>query len=193
MVRPPIYTIGYGKRSLEEFIELLKRYGIEFLIDIRSQPYSRFRPEFSKAALEKCLEEYAIRYIFMGDTLGGRPGDETCYVAGKVDYALVREKAFYHQGIARLQTAWQKQLPVTLLCSEARPQECHRGKLVGNTLMEQQIAVAHIDETGKIKTQQAINQDLTDGQLPLFEQESLITLSGKVGRSRKKRALKGSQ
>ncbi len=193
MVRPPIYTIGYGKRSLEELIELLKRYGIEFLIDIRSQPYSRFRPEFSKAALEKCLEVYAIRYIFMGDALGGRPDDETCYVDGKVDYGLVREKAFYQQGIGRLQVAWQKQLPVALLCSEARPQECHRGKLVGNTLMEQQIAVAHIDEMGEIKTQEAINQALTDGQLPLFEQESLITLSGKVGRARKKRPSKGPQ
>src|SRR5260370_36390208 len=38
----PVYTIGYGGRSIEQFIELLNRYEIEFLIDVRSQPYSRF-------------------------------------------------------------------------------------------------------------------------------------------------------
>jgi len=42
----PIYTIGYGKRSIEQFIETLKKYQIAFLIDVRSRPYSQFKPEF---------------------------------------------------------------------------------------------------------------------------------------------------
>jgi len=184
----PLYTIGYGNRSIEEFIELLHRYAIEFLIDVRSQPYSRHSPAYSKDALEKSLQQNTIRYVFMGDVLGGRPKDEACYVDGKVDYARVREMPFYQQGIGRLRTAWEKQLHVALMCAEAKPQECHRSKLIGNTLHEQQIEVAHIDEMGECRQQQQINLELMGGQQILFEDLSMVTLNGKVGRARKKHA-----
>jgi uncharacterized protein (DUF488 family) len=183
----PIYTIGYGNRSIDEFIGLLQQYSIQFLVDIRSQPYSRFNPDFSKGALEKQLKLHHIRYVFMGDTLGGRPTDRSCYTEdGKVDYLKVREKDFYQKGIGYLNTAWKKQLTIALMCSEAKPQECHRGKLIGNTLLEQNLEVAHIDETGKLKVQDEINQVFTGGQLPLFEQEPLLKHNEKIGLSHKK-------
>jgi uncharacterized protein (DUF488 family) len=185
----PIYTIGYGNRSLEEFIALLQRYQIEYVADVRSQPYSRRSPAFSKKSLVPCLQQQSIGYLFMGDLLGGRPADVTCYVDGKVDYSRVCAKAFYQQGIQRLCLAWEKQLHVVLLCAEAKPQECHRSKLIGNTLFEQHITVAHIDETGECKTQQEINQVLMGGQPTLFEDIPAVELSGKVGRARKKRSL----
>lgn len=182
----PIYTIGYGNRSIEDFVKLLQDYDIKFLVDVRSQPYSRFNPDFSKDALEKLLKQHSIRYIFMGETLGGRPRDGSCYLDGKVDYAKVREKSFYQKGISYLHTAWRKQLRIALMCSEAKPQECHRTKLIGNTLTEENIDVAHIDEAGATKTQLQINQMLTDDQLPLFPEESMVKMSEKVGLSRKK-------
>jgi len=80
MAQIPIYTIGHGNRSIEEFVELLRRYEIQFLLDVRSQPYSRYVPQFSKDALEKYMKQHEIRYIFLGDALGGRPKDESCYV-----------------------------------------------------------------------------------------------------------------
>ncbi len=187
MEHVPIYTIGYGNRSADEFIDLLQRYHVGYIIDVRSQPYSRFSPDFAKKALESRLQQQDISYVFMGNLLGGRPEDKTCYVDGRVDYALVGTKAFYLQGIQRLRTAWEKQLHVALLCAEAKPQECHRSKLIGNTLSEQGITVAHIDETGACKTQQAINQTLLGGQPSLFADIPAIELSGKVGRARKKR------
>ncbi len=190
----PIYTIGYGNRSMEEFVELLHHYDIKFLVDIRSQPHSRFKPEFSRDALEKRLKQHHIRYISMGDTLGGRPKDPSCYVDDRVDYARVREKPFYQQGISYLHTAWEKQLHVALMCSEAKPQECHRSKLIGNTLIEQDIEVVHIDETGKeLKTQKEINEILTNGQLLLFDQEPLTTLNEKIGLSRKRYPFPGER
>lgn len=191
MTKIPIYTIGYGSRSIEDFVKLLQDYDIKFLVDVRSQPYSRFNPDFSKDALEKRLKQHFIRYIFMGDTLGGRPQDSSCYVDNKVDYSRVREKSFFQKGISYLHTAWGKQLHIALMCSEAQPQECHRAKLIGNTLTEQNIDVAHIDEVGAIKTQLQINQILTDGQPTLFPDESLVTTSKKVGLSRKKYSFPG--
>ena len=141
MSRVPIYTIGYGNRSIEDFVKVLQQYGIKFLVDIRSQPYSKFHPDFSKEALEKRLKQYGMQYVFMGDALGGRPKDSACYLNGKVDYAKVREQAFYQKGISYLRTAWEKQLCIALMCSEAKPQECHRSKLIGDTLIGQGIDV----------------------------------------------------
>src|SRR5947209_20240736 len=105
MAGTPIYTIGYGARSIVALIELLRRYEIEFLVDVRSQPYSSIKPEFSKAALEGRLQQGGIRYVFMGDSLGGRPSDKSCYSNDKVDYELVRAKPFYLDGMKRLRSA----------------------------------------------------------------------------------------
>lgn len=167
MDQAPIFTIGYGNRSLEEFISLLQKHDIHFLIDIRSHPYSRFKPEFSRESLEERLKLYHIRYVFLGDKLGGRPDDEACYTNGRVDYEKCRKQPWYREGIARLQTAWKKNLRVAIMCSEAKPEECHRSKLVGASLAEESISVAHIDEKGALITQDEAIQRLTRGQLCL--------------------------
>ena len=100
------------------------------------------------------------------------PKDENCYdEAGKVDYVKLASKPFYQEGIQRLRTAWEKNLLVAIMCSEAKPDQCHRGKLIGNTLIEQHITVAHIDENGEIKDQQEINdQFVKDRQPTLFDE-----------------------
>jgi uncharacterized protein (DUF488 family) len=185
----PIYTLGYGNRSIEDFIKLLQRYGIKFLIDLRSQPYSRYKPEFSKEALEHSLKKQQIHYIYMGDTLGGRPEDTGCYTEdGKVDYTILREKDFYQRGISRLRTAWEKQLPIALMCSEMKPEECHRGKLIGSSLVEQGLAVSHIDEAGNTKTQDEVNQffaiEQASGQLSFLDADSQVALNQKTNRGR---------
>ena len=53
----PVFTIGYGSRTLDDFVRVLQNYDIEFVLDVRSAPYSRFKPEFSKDALETHLRE----------------------------------------------------------------------------------------------------------------------------------------
>ncbi|MFL5743227.1 MAG: DUF488 family protein [Niastella sp.] len=78
MEKKPIYTIGHGSRSADDFLTLLKEYGIEYLIDARSIPYSKFHPQFSKDALKTFLEQNGVRYVFMGDEIGGRPIDASC-------------------------------------------------------------------------------------------------------------------
>ena len=165
---PPIYTIGYGARSIDEFIVVLQQTGIEFLLDVRTAPYSRFKPEFSKAALEKRLAAAGIRYLFVGESLGGRPDDPDCYVSGKVDYAAVAATPRYRAGVERVRTAYDQGRRVVLMCSEGKPEECHRSKLIGATLTELDIPVVHIDEHDVEQSQEAVIVRLTDGQLSLF-------------------------
>ena len=164
----PIYTVGYGQRSLDELAAVLRRYEIHYVVDVRSAPYSRFKPEFSKAPLEAALVLAGIRYLFMGEFLGGRPDDPACYTDGKVDYEKVKAKPFYQQGIARLQAAFRQQQRIALLCSEGRPEECHRSKLIGASLDALGIPVMHIDESGTLQSQAEVIDSLTGGQLSLF-------------------------
>jgi len=172
---PPIYTIGYGDRDLDHFIAVLEANAIAYLLDVRSAPYSRFKPEFSKDALSKALAAHGIRYVYIGDSLGGRPDDPACYVDGRVDYDKVREKEFFQRGIARVQAAHRQQLRVVLMCSEGKPEQCHRTKLIGETLVAQGMPVVHIDEHDTLITHAAAIQRLTDGQLSLFGQESFAS------------------
>ncbi len=164
----PIYTIGYGSRTMDAFIAVLRSYRIAYVIDIRSMPYSRFKPEFSKDALEDHLQRQSIRYLYMGDLLGGQPADRDCYVDDKVVYERVRGKSFFREGIARVRRAFQQQARVVLMCSEGRPSECHRTKLIGLVLAEEGIPVAHIDEHDALRDQAEVIGELTEGQLSLF-------------------------
>ena len=168
----PIYTIGYGSRPIDAFIEVLRQHEIAYLIDVRSAPYSRYKPEFSKAALAAELQRHGIRYIFMGDTLGGHPDDEACYVNGKVVYEKVAATAAYQRGVERLLSCWGnalgQQRGVVLMCSEGKPEHCHRSKLIGVTLTAEDILVHHIDENDALQPQEQIIERLTGGQLPLF-------------------------
>ena len=169
MNKTPLYTIGYGARSLEELVAILKELQIQFLIDIRSKPYSSYKPEFSKAALENALKAQGFTYVFMGNTLGGQPADPECYTAdGKVDYEKFQGKPFYLEGINRLQQAWQQQQSVVLMCSEGKPENCHRSKLIGVTLEDLDIRVAHIDENAQLLSQQEVMVRVTGGQPSLF-------------------------
>lgn len=171
----PIYTIGYGARSVDELAAVLHAYAIDFVIDVRTAPYSRYKPEFSKDALEAALKTHGLRYLYMGDSLGGRPDDPSCYVEGRVDYARVQDKPFYQAGITRVQNAFTQQRRVALMCSEGKPEECHRSKLIGATLTTLGIPVAHIDENGETLTQAEVVERLEGAQLTLFDEPTLAS------------------
>ncbi len=164
----PVYTIGYGARSVEALIAVLRGHAITTLVDVRSAPYSRYKPEFAKEALERALKDAGLRYVYLGDALGGRPADPDCYVDDKVDYERVKSKEFYQAGIVRVQSAWQRGVRFVLMCSEGKPEQCHRSKLIGESLVALGVPVVHIDENDELRSQQEVIERLTGGQLPLF-------------------------
>lgn len=164
MEKKPLYTIWHGNRKPEDFLALLKEFGIEYLIDVRSQPYSKFNPQFNQNDLKIFLEQNGIKYVFMGDTIGGRPKDTSCYNnEGKVDYVAVKTKEFFIKGINRLKTAYNKDINVVIMCSESKPGECHRSKLIGKVLITDNIILKHIDEKGKLKDQLTVINELNKG------------------------------
>ena len=172
---PALFTVGYGARTLEEFLAVLKTNAIEYLIDVRTAPYSKFKPEFSKDLLQYHVERAGIHYLFMGDALGGQPKDPACHTDGKVDYDKVRAQPWFQKGIERLRKAFEQQHRVALMCSEGRPEQCHRSKLLGEALAAAGIPVGHIDDDGGLLTQAQVIQRLTQGQMDLFGQASFTS------------------
>lgn len=167
MPETPIYTIGYGARDMHSFLGVLQSNQIQYLIDVRSSPYSRYKPEFSKHALQTALRANGIRYLFLGDTLGGRPADDACYTDGKPDYEKLAGKPAFQGSINRLLTASHQGQRVALMCSEGKPENCHRSKLIGQVLTEKGIEVLHIDEVDAILSQKDIL--LRMGEIPVEE------------------------
>jgi uncharacterized protein (DUF488 family) len=165
---PTLHTIGYGARTLDELVTALKARRIEYLLDVRSSPYSKFRPEFSKEALDAALKARGIRYVFIGDTLGGQPRNPECYTDGKVDYDKVRQQPFFQTGLERLRKAHAQGLRAAIMCSEGRPEQCHRSKMIGEALAAAGIPIVHIDEEGQLLTQTQVMDRLTGGQLDFF-------------------------
>jgi uncharacterized protein (DUF488 family) len=151
MENSSLYSIGHGNKSIETFIDELKYFGINYLIDIRSKPYSKYNPQFNQNELKFALLDKKITYTFLGDILGGLPDDRTCYTNGHVDYDKLKEKDFFKQGLQRLLTANDKQIKVAIMCSESKPEECHRTKLIGEELKKLGIDLNHITRSKSTK------------------------------------------
>lgn len=176
--QPSLLTFGYGSRSEEETFALLVGYGIEYVIDVRSSPWSRYRPEFSRDHLVLSLRDHGIRYLFMGNELGGRPDDPACYDDdGRVDYGACARRPAFREGILRLRNAWEDGHSVALMCSEGRPEDCHRTKLVAAALIEVGVEIRHIDECGTLQSHGEVLDRLRGPQTTLLEDPSLIAKS----------------
>lgn len=116
------------------------------------------------------VREAGMSYEFMGESLGGRPEDEGCYDEdGRVDYSAVRVTATFQQGLHQLLQEVGNQRQVALICSELRPEHCHRSKLVAVAVSAAGIDVAHIDHDGTVVSQEDVILRLEDPQQKLFQ------------------------
>lgn len=177
-VSRPLLTLGYGNRQQDDVLALLRTQEVRYLIDVRSAPYSRFNPAFSRGNLEAALEGVGIRYVFMGDTLGGRPSAASCYDdAGHVDYLACRESADYKNGFERLRSAFEQDVGAAIFCSELRPEHCHRAKLIGEAMAELGVPVEHIDANGSPTSHGAVMECLRDSQMSLVGEPHRATRS----------------
>ena len=145
-----VYTIGHSNGPIERLIGLLKQHLISAVADVRSQPYSRFNPQFNREPLAASLKEAGVEYVFLGQELGARSDDPSCYRDGRVQYSLIAQSAIFERGIARL-LAGMDRFRVAILCAEKEPLICHRGVLIGRHLHEKGHRVCHILEDGLLE------------------------------------------
>ncbi len=152
-----IYTIGHSNHTQDKFLDLLIAAKIEVLVDVRSNPNSRWAMFANRYNLERFLKSAQINYLYLGDMLGGRPsnseGHDTQTI--KVDYQAIQEKDYYQRGIKRLMEGL-KQYRMCIMCAEEDPNSCHRNLLVAESLRNVGVKVFHIRGDGRIQTDEEL-------------------------------------
>lgn len=109
------YTIGYGGRKITDFIKILKEYNITVVVDVRRFPKSK-DPAFSKDNLELFLRENGVKYVSLGESLGG-------FVRG--GYEKYMESQKFKEGFESLLNIIREET-VALMCIEKNAKYCHR-------------------------------------------------------------------
>jgi uncharacterized protein (DUF488 family) len=142
-----LYTVGHSTHSLEDFVGLLRAYGIERLVDVRTIPRSRHNPQFDRDTLARSLRNRRIGYRHMKELGGLRQprvdspnlGWHNASFRGFADYMQSPEFA---QAVAKL-VALARARSTAIMCAEAVPWRCHRS-LIGDALVVRGIKVMDI-------------------------------------------------
>jgi len=147
---PPLFTIGYQGRTLDQFIEILRENKIKTVIDIRFSAVSRFKPDFRDSNLSLDLPLAGIKYARYREF--GVPFEwQTPYKAGVVSFECLDR--YYRWNVSKntdfkaFVNGVKKSSPAALMCFEryatpTRGQKiaCHRS-----------ILAAMLQETGEFE------------------------------------------
>lgn len=147
-----VYTVGHSTRPLPEFVELLQRYGIELLIDVRTIARSRHVPQYNIETLPASLAESGINHRYI-ENLGGlrrtsknspNTGWRNKSFRGYADYMQTDS---FKAGVEELMQ-FASDSTVAIMCAEAVPWRCHRS-LIGDALLVRGIEVIDIFDQKK--------------------------------------------
>ena len=143
-----ILTVGHSNHDIATFLELLARHDVTAVADVRSVPASRFTPQFNRRAVETSLRDAGIAYVFLGDELGARTDDASCYVDGRVHYDLLARTESFALGIERVLKGAESER-IAIMCTEQDPLDCHRTVLISRELEGRGAHVSHILADGQ--------------------------------------------
>lgn len=163
-----VFTIGHSTHHIDHFIDLLDKFRVNCVIDVRSSPYSRMAPQFNKPTLNLILKEHDIIYLHFENEFGARHTKPSLLDEdGKVDFDKVRETDEFKEGVRRLKNGLQLDYRIALMCSEANPFDCHRFSMISYQLVKENIQVNHILQNGRVLE----NSDLEDWLLKKYHRK----------------------
>lgn len=182
-----VFTIGHSTRTLEEFTDLLKLYGVYLVVDVRTVPHSRHNPQFNKENLPNALKPIGIKYIHMPE-IGGlrRPKRDSINLAWKNSgfrgYADFMQKKEFTDNLLKL-IALTRENCLAIMCAEALPWGCHRN-LLSDALVVRHVKVMHILNANSSVSHQLNESAHVDGYrvtYPLFSKETPQRTLGDFG------------
>ena len=177
-----LYTIGHSQHEFGYFSNLLKIYDINYLLDVRSTPYSKYAETYNKELLSSLLSTKGIKYSFMGKFFGARPDNTELYnEEGYLDFEKVSYSDLFIKGIESVNLGLKRGNNIVLMCTEKDPIDCHRAIMVARAFSLRGIDVKHILPNGKYQTQQELDERLLDkyfpdrAQLSIFNYDKVIS------------------
>ena len=170
MDKPVIYTVGHSTHQLDYFLELLKEYSVNWLIDVRSVPASAYNPQYNQEPLSNFLKHNEITYFHFAEEFGARHTDpDLLDDEGKVDFEKVRKSWNFRNGVERLLLGIDKGFKIALMCSESEPFDCHRFSMISIALEKDELEVMHILKDKTLKSNTELEKQLLkkyDKKLP---------------------------
>jgi uncharacterized protein (DUF488 family) len=148
-----LLTIGHGTLAQAELASLLRRSGVEQLVDVRTAPGSRRHPHVARAALEQWLPEAGIAYEWEPRLGGWRKADPASpntalrneSFRGYADY--MRSEAFWAALDEVLALAATR--PTAVMCSESVYWRCHRRLIADAAVIGRGVTVSHLGHDGR--------------------------------------------
>lgn len=193
-----IYSLGYtlfqkgNKIDTKLMFQTLKEYGVGFLVDVRTVPYSKQYPQSNAENLKVEGKKYGISYIHMPE-IGAKANDsqnvfskasdiffENIFPISKssrpehielnandsiVDFNKFRNDEYFVNGLKRIKTAYSKNYILALMCSEKNPMDCHRYFLISKAIEQRfgdWIEVKHMKQIDSDKIGLITNQELNE-------------------------------
>lgn len=149
---PHVFTIGYEKRNLVEFVELLSSERVDVLLDVRETAWSH-KPGFSKRALSEAAAARGIAY-YHAHWCGNPKWIRSVAESHEECLAMYREYLETMEGLSDAFIEFVSELltegrRVCLVCYERHPADCHRGILAELLESKGAAVVHHISPQGR--------------------------------------------
>lgn len=138
-----LFTVGYEGRSIDGFVELLADEGIERLVDVRDNPWSR-KPGFTKGELAEHLEEGGVDYEHLGE-LGTPKPIRRGLSEGEIDdfeAAYLGHLDDQAEAVERLHELADER-PTAVMCMERDVEDCHR-QYLAKRMAERGFSIVHV-------------------------------------------------
>jgi len=161
MDSPVIYTIGHSTHHVDYFLELLREYGVNCVIDVRSVAASSYNPQYNEEPIKNFLKNNKITYLHFAEEFGARRTDpDLLGEKGKVDFEKVRNAWSFQNGLKMVWQGIKKGDVMAIMCSESEPLDCHRFSMVSVGLEDDGFEVKHILKNKSIKTNEELKNEL---------------------------------
>lgn len=146
-----LHTIGYQKRTQEEFFAILREARIGALVDVRDVAWSH-KPGFAKGSLAETAKFAGVEYVhaqFAGNPKKLRK--EESELGALLDlYArhLDETPAILEELTELVAGFYRRSMKVCIMCFERDPAECHRGVLAARWAKKAKGKVVHLGADG---------------------------------------------
>lgn len=170
-----IYTIGYSGFKLNDFIQVLKKYNINGLIDVRSNPASQFYPDYNMINMQKVLDRNNIIYRSYKSEFGARQEDLRYYTDGYLDFSKYRKSESFLEGVRKIEAGLKHNYTFAFMCAEKDPSTCHRNIMVAKKFYDLGYNIKNILSDGSIEPQDSIERRLVEQYFPNRNQISFFS------------------
>jgi uncharacterized protein (DUF488 family) len=121
-----IWSVGHSNRPIKDLLGLLHSADIHVVIDCRTSPKSRW-PQYNQQRLSATLHDAGIKYEWRGSNIGGHAPN-----------------VYFNETLRELVKRAGNGEQIALLCSEGKPEDCHRSTFIAPVLEELGVHVDHL-------------------------------------------------